>query len=99
VKYPIIIRPAAEDDLDEASAWYESKQPGLGRRFLAAVDETLAKLESWPDFGIVVHKTLRRASICRFPSGVFYQVTRDRIVVVGVFHARRAPRRWKSRLE
>ena len=97
--YDVIIRPAAEDDLDEASGWYERKQPGLGKRFLAAVDDTIVRIRSWPEFGIVVHKIMRRANVRRFPYGVFYVIKTDRIIVVGVLHGRRAPRKWKSRLE
>ena len=94
----IIIRLAAED-LEEASAWYEKQRIGLGKEFLASVDETLEKLKHWPDFGIVVYKQLCRANVQRFPYDVFYQVGEDRIIVVGILHGRRAPRRWKSRLE
>jgi plasmid stabilization system protein ParE len=95
----IIVRLAAEEDLDEASSWYEKQRVGLGKEFLASVDETLKKLRQRPDFGITVHKQLRRANVRRFPYGVFYQVSEDRIIVVGVLHGRRAPRQWKSRLE
>jgi toxin ParE1/3/4 len=99
VKYEIIVRPAADDDLDEACAWYEKKRQGLGKEFLISVDETIEKVRQRPDFGIVVHKQMRRANVRRFPYGVFYLVEASRIVVVGVLHGRRSPRRWKSRLE
>ena len=97
--YKIIIRPAAEDDLEEAAAWYEARRAGLGREFLASIDQALERLKRHPDFGIPAHKTLRRTSVSRFPYGVFYQVFGEKILVVGVFHGRRAPRKWKSRLE
>jgi plasmid stabilization system protein ParE len=90
VTLKIVIRPAAEDDLDEASTWYERRQAGLGKRFLAAIDTALAKIQSWPEFGIVVHKQLRRASVRRFPYGIFYQLDAEKVVVVGVLHNRRA---------
>jgi toxin ParE1/3/4 len=99
VTLKIILRPAAEDDLDEASAWYEEKRDGLGKQFLASVNDTLEKLRRQPDLGIVVHKRMRRANVRRFPYGVFYVVEPERLVVVGVLHGRRAPRIWKSRLE
>jgi plasmid stabilization system protein ParE len=99
VTYQLIIRPAADEDLEEASAWYEKKQPGLGKRFLSSVDATLEKLRQRPDFGIIVHKQLRRANVKRFPYGIFYIVEAERLVIVGVLHARRAPRHWKARLQ
>jgi toxin ParE1/3/4 len=99
VTLKIIVRPAAEEDLDEAAAWYEKQQGGLGKEFLASVDEAFAKLQDWPDFGIPVHKELRRANLRRFPYGVFYLVEAQRIVIVGVLHGRRSPRVWKLRLK
>jgi plasmid stabilization system protein ParE len=34
---PVIFRPAAAADVDDAYAWYERQGRGLGDRFLAAV--------------------------------------------------------------
>jgi hypothetical protein len=76
----------------------ERLQAGLGERFVAAVEEVFFKVKKKPGWGVIVYKTLR-ARVRRFPYGVFYQVVGAYIVVVGVVHNRRAPRRWKSRLE
>ena len=37
MKYRLIIRPEAEDDLKEAYSWYEDKRQGLGHDFLLHV--------------------------------------------------------------
>jgi len=34
MKYRIIVRPEAENDLKEAFFWYEDKRQGLGHDFL-----------------------------------------------------------------
>jgi len=94
----IIIRPAAEADIQEARDWYERKRPGLGVTFVTRVDEGLDKLRRSPDLGILVHKQLRRLAVDRFPYGIFYVIEGQRIIVVGVIHGRRAPRHWKRRL-
>jgi plasmid stabilization system protein ParE len=99
VTHKLILRQAAEQDLEDACRWCEKRQPGLGRRLLECVDETLPKLQQRPEFGLTVYKQLRRANVRRFPYGVFYQVLNDRIIVVAILHGRRAPRRWKSRAE
>jgi len=95
----LIIRPAAEEDLEEASSWYERQREGLGKEFLLAVGVALEKVAKHRDFGILVHQRLRRANVRRFPYGVFYLVEADRTVVLGVLHGRRAPRIWQSRSE
>jgi plasmid stabilization system protein ParE len=98
VTLPIIVRPIAESDIDEAYAWYERKQPGLGKGFISQVDAALVKISQSPDRGIAVHKQLRRLAVARFPYGVFYIIEAKRIVIVGVIHGSRAPRVWKRRL-
>lgn len=96
--YATVIRPAAHADLQAAYDWYEKKRQGLGSEFLDCVDETLERIRQWPDIGFTIYKSLRRARVRRFPYGVFYLIEGQAIVVVGVFHGRQAPRRWKSRL-
>jgi hypothetical protein len=34
---PILVRPAAAADIDQAFLWYERRRPGLGDEFLAAL--------------------------------------------------------------
>jgi toxin ParE1/3/4 len=99
VTHKVIVRPAAEEDIDEAAVWYERKRSGLGREFLVSVNATIEKIQQWPDLGVQVYKTLRRVRTPRFPYGVFYQIVHDKIIVVGVFHGSRSPRRWEWRLE
>jgi len=38
MKYKVIVRPEAEDDIIEAFSWYEDKRTGLGYDFLLQVD-------------------------------------------------------------
>lgn len=38
---PILLRPAAAADIEEAFLWYERQRAGLGNEFLAAVESTL----------------------------------------------------------
>lgn len=95
----LIVRPAAEADLEEAYAWYEKRQSGLGSQFLDCVQTVFERILLKPDLGFVVHKSIRRARVQRFPYGVFYVVSDSAIVIVGVLHGRRSPRQWKSRAE
>lgn len=41
MKYPVLIRPEAESDLEEAFSWYENKRRGLGYDFLLQVEAGL----------------------------------------------------------
>ena len=45
---PLHIAPLAEDELREARDWYEAQGPGLGRRFVDAVDAVLVGIHESP---------------------------------------------------
>lgn len=93
----LVIRTIAEDDLDAAVEWYESRHPGLGTDFLSAVEVALDDIVKHPEASASIYKNLRRAHIRRFPYGIFYCVHEHRIVVVGVIHGSQSPRVWKRR--
>ncbi len=46
--YQVIIQPEAEAELDEAYAFFESQQAGLGFELLANLSETISLLEDNP---------------------------------------------------
>ena len=96
--YEVRLRPEAEEDLADASAWYEEQRQGLGHEFL---DEVLTMISSIAEAPLVypdVYRNTRRAIINRFPFSVYFRVERATIVVVAIMHGSRNPRRWKSRI-
>lgn len=97
MKLPVRIREEAEVDLADAAIWYEQQRAGLGQEFLDQAQSVLDSLPEHPNLYPVVHKTIRRALLGRFPFGVFYSVESEFILVYAVMHARRHPRRWQGR--
>jgi plasmid stabilization system protein ParE len=87
----LIIAPKAEEDLQEAYAWYERQRVGLGEDFLSS---TLRN----PEMHRVVHENSRRALIRRFPYALFYEYVNDHVIVLCVFHRSRDPEKWRQRL-
>jgi len=49
MKYELVIRPEAEQDLTESFAWYEDKRKGLGYDFLLQVDAGLRFIARNPE--------------------------------------------------
>ncbi|HEX3555955.1 MAG TPA: type II toxin-antitoxin system RelE/ParE family toxin [Thermoanaerobaculia bacterium] len=92
MSFPIIVRPLAERDLLEAQRWYEGKNPGLGEQFRRRIDDVLEILSETPLVFRYVHHDVRRAAVKVFPYIVYYVVRRQRVLVLGCFHARRDPR-------
>lgn len=87
----LVLRREAVNDLQQAYSWYEQRREGLGSAFLAALDQTLRAIQLRPESFPVAAGEVRRAVLHRFPYAVFYQLNRDQILVLAVFHASRKP--------
>jgi plasmid stabilization system protein ParE len=94
---PLVFRPAAAADIEEAFLWYERQRPGLGEEFLAAVQSAVDGIVGHPATYPVIRRNTRRALLHRFPYGIFYRIYGEVVVVVACMHGRRDPRRWESR--
>ena len=68
----VTLRPAAEEDLDDAAQWYESHSSGLGGEFLDEVQRVIGLIEDNPQSYPRIHGEIYRAMIRRFPFGMFY---------------------------
>lgn len=58
-----------------------------------AVYSALENPERFP----IMHRDIRCVRARRFPYSVFFRAEPGRIVVLSVFHARRAPDTWRQR--
>jgi toxin ParE1/3/4 len=93
----LVLRPQAEAELLDARDWYEEQRPGLGGAFATEVDMVLTSIVQAPLAYPRVQGETRRALVRRFPYAIYFHATSDEIVVLGVIHGRRHPRRWQSR--
>jgi len=48
MKYELIIRPEAEEDMSQIFEWYEERRKGLGYNFLLQADAGLRFIEKNP---------------------------------------------------
>ena len=94
---PVILRPEATQDLQDARNWYEGQRIGLGNTFAARAADTLDRLGSLPELYGVVWQDVRAAPIRRHPYIIYYRVHPDLVEVLAVLHARRDPSEWLSR--
>ena len=95
--YRVEFRPEASVDVAEAFSWYEARRAGLGAEFAAELEHTLGLVATMPGMGRVVYRTLRRASVRRFPFAVYYVLSADLIEVRAVLHGSRHSRTWQRR--
>jgi plasmid stabilization system protein ParE len=103
MKWRIISRPGAENDIADAAAWYEEQQPGLGGDLVLEVQATYAAISENPFLNSKRHrrKPVRWRVTRRFPYRVIYEVLEEErcIVVIAVLHAARHDRQWLRRVE
>jgi len=96
----IVVRPAAAADIEDAYLWYEQQRAGLGHEFPKPLRAMMDLMQVHPGAFPILHRETRRA-LCRrrFPYGLFLRVHGETIVVVACMHAKRHPRRLRSRLD
>lgn len=94
MKWPVIIRPRAEADLQEAKRWYEERREGLGLEIVLAVRRAILLLRDSPERHPVYYRDFRRVLLRRFPYKVFYRIEAGRIIVFRVLHNKQDHRLW-----
>ena len=94
---PVVFRPLARMELDEAMGWYEKQKQGLGVELKEAVDQMLARIAETPGRFRPVRGEVRRALLRRFPYAIHFLPEPQAIVVLAVFHTKRDPRHLEGR--
>jgi plasmid stabilization system protein ParE len=94
---PVVLRPEASQDVEEARDDYETQQAGLGQTFLDRLNETLGWIGAMPEMYGVVWRNLRAARLRQFTYVVYYRVHADRVEVLAVMHGSRRASAWRSR--
>ena len=89
----------AEEEMTEASVFYEAASPNLGVDFLDDVQRGVDLLRAQPAIGQSVGSGLRRILLHRFPFCLIYAVEVEAILIIAVAHQRRQPDYWRERVE
>jgi len=96
---PLVLSADAEDDLHEATLWYDAQQPGLGDAFLRSVEAGFARIRRFPHSFPADERGIQSALLRRFPYAVLYRRQEKRIEVIAVWHGHRDPEGWRRRME
>jgi toxin ParE1/3/4 len=89
----LIVKPHAQDDIINASAFYETRKPGLGREFITALDDEFAAILQFPASRPVFFRDFRVGLTKRFPFRIFYMFENNSVTVFAVLHQSREFRR------
>jgi plasmid stabilization system protein ParE len=94
---PIIFRPIARLEIDEAMEWYKKQKVGLEAEFRDAVEQMLERVAAAPVRFGPVRGEVRRALLRRFPYAIHFVLDRNAIIILAVFHTKRDPRHLEGR--
>ena len=100
MRFPVLFKPTARLEFDEAVAWYQSARPGLGEEFKLEVKATLRRALENPDIFQRVRGRAQKIRLQRFKKyAIFFAVKDDAFAVLAVFHAARNPAELERRLK
>lgn len=95
---PVILRSAADTDIQMTHDELEQSQAGLGDRFVAQVRRVLDRIEAMPEMYGVVWQDVRAARLKKFRHVVYFVVFADRVEVMAILHGSRDASGWQSRV-
>lgn len=97
MRYSLSLRPRALAEIEAARDRYDLVEHG--GNFLAEIESVFDAIQAMPLRFPIVHRTVRRALLRRYPFAVFFRVRADteHVIVLAVFPQRDDPARWPRR--
>jgi plasmid stabilization system protein ParE len=89
--------PAASEELEAASSFYESRRPGLGDELADEIEDACLLLSEYPAIGRDADGIHRSIPLRRFPFMLFYRIRGTVVQIVAVAHKRKRPGYWRRR--
>jgi plasmid stabilization system protein ParE len=87
----------AERELNDAAAYYDSEQPGLGSAFIVEVERCTRAIVEFPLAAPQVLGPIRRRLFDRFPYAILYSASDTDVRILAVMNLRRRPGYWVGR--
>jgi hypothetical protein len=95
MSFSLILTSHLSEDVEEALLYYESIRPGLGLRFLSAIEVCLDEINRHPLIYQIKYSQYRYAKVKKFPYVLFFEVVDKEIIVYQLFHCKRNPDKRK----
>jgi plasmid stabilization system protein ParE len=94
----IIILLFAELDIKDSIQYYCNKEAGLEKKFIFVLNQTFQLIAANPFSFPLIWKSIRKFVVKDFPFNIYYIAENERIFILAVFHIKRDPNVWRSRL-
>lgn len=89
MKHELIFRIEVEKDLTDIQDYYNKIIPSLTEKFFVEFFETMDFIEDVPKLFQVRYRGIRIAPLYRFPYGIHYKETKNKIIIYRVLHTKR----------
>ncbi len=91
--YPYRLHQAAHEEFINAYEWYETRQQGLGERFMKNVEKTFEQISTHPEYFSKRKGNFRAAKVKSFPFLVVFEFypRKQFIHIAAIYHGRRKP--------
>ena len=99
MKYALVVKEEAQEDIRIAYLWYEDKLNGLGEKFFEEMDNCISYIIHNPFIYEVRYKDVRYGIMNTFPYVVIYRIEKFSVIVYAVFNTRKNPKSWRGRLK
>jgi toxin ParE1/3/4 len=94
--YQITITESAEQDIKDAFLWYEDQKNELGLSFTKNIDKAILKIQKNPLTIQIRYNEIRVSFLKKFPYGIHFTIINDEIVIIGVYHTSKSPKKWRG---
>ena len=94
----IELHPEVENDLTQASEYYQHNRNGYGVRFLENYVKSINVIRQFPEIGTFYIADILCTRIREFPYSIFYLNLEKSIFILAVIHDRRRPGFWMNRM-
>ncbi len=93
----LFFHPRAEEELNEAAAYYEGESHGLGLAFVEAIEGAINQILAFPDAAPLVNAFVRRKIVRSFPYSVMYSSDESSVRILAIANQKRRPSYWRGR--
>jgi len=85
----LVFRKSADWDLEDIQDYYNKRSPSITDEFFVEFFETMDFIQDNPQLFQVRYREIRIAPLHKFPYGVHYKETGDKIIIYRVLHTKR----------
>ncbi len=101
MQYKLVITHSAQNDILDASDWYEYQSKGRGELYMLSIDKCIKLVLKNPFSFAIIYLQIRKANAKKYPYSLYYRIDeiKNEITIFAVIHQSRSEEIWKNRID